>query len=328
MRRAICLLLFPISGLASPLVPPPGFTRELPQTVKGKCVTLPAPFTGTLQFRSKYEGSGPARATLNPQAEAAYQSATKPIADFERGIMTMVWRYKQSGDPRTLACILAGYSTWANAGALQSTDTNHTGRSMRKWALATLATGWLELKFLPGHPLANHHASAETERWLGLLADQVVTDWDGLPLSKTNNHSYWAAWSVMATSVALNRRDLFDWSLKEYRIAASQIDPDGSLPNEKKRGSRALAYHHYALEPLVMMASFAHANRVDLMQENEGALARLAGYVLKRDTADAEWLEPYCSLTQCARPTLARRDAHRPLKNRRLGGDLTVVYGP
>ena len=42
------------------------------------------------------------------------------------------------------------------------------------------------------------------------MADQVVSDWDSLPLEKTNNHSYWAAWSVMATSIATNRRDLFD----------------------------------------------------------------------------------------------------------------------
>jgi poly(beta-D-mannuronate) lyase len=180
--------------------------------------------------------------------------------------MTMVWRYKQSGDPRTLACILAGYLT-ANAGAPSRQTPTTPGDPCASGRWQRLRRAGLN-EIFTRTSLANHHA-AETERWLGLLADQVVTDWDGLPLSKTNNHSYWAAWSVMATSVALNRRDLFDWSLKEYR-AASQIDPDGSLPNEKKRGSGVLAYHHYALEPLVMMASFAHANRVDLMQENEG----------------------------------------------------------
>ncbi|VTP68240.1 Alginate lyase precursor [Leclercia adecarboxylata] len=91
---------------------------------------------------------------------------------------------------------------------------------MRKWALATLASSWLELKFTPGTSLAGQQT---TERWLGQLADRVVQEWDGLPLKSTNNHSYWAAWAVMASAVALDRRDLFAWSLKEYRIAAGQI---------------------------------------------------------------------------------------------------------
>jgi hypothetical protein len=58
----------------------------------------------------------------------------------------------------------------------------------------------------------------------------------------------------MAASVALNRQDLFNWSVKEYRIAAGQIEADGTLPNERQRRERAAAYHNYALQPLVMIA--------------------------------------------------------------------------
>lgn len=318
MRLTLILLLLPAYAFSAPLVPPPGFVKAQPQRQQGKCIPLPAPYTDNLVFRSKYEGSDSARATLNPQAEKAFRAQTKPITDFERGISEMVWHYKQSGDEKTRECILNGFTSWANAGALTSTQTNHTGRSMRKWALATLATSWIELKV----PAKEDRATA---RWLSLLADRVVEDWDGLPLSETNNHSYWAAWSVMAASVALNRRDLFDWSLNEYRIAASQIDENGQLPNEQKRGPRAVAYHQYALQPLVMIASFAKANQVDVAQENHGALARLAGYVLAHDTQD-QWLEPYCDLTKCDNVTLARRDALRPIKNRRLGGQLTLIY--
>ncbi len=112
------------------------------------------------------------------------------------------------------------------------------------------------------------------------MADQVVSDWDNLPLEKTNNHSYWAAWSVMATSVATNRRDLFDWAVKEYKVGVNQVDAQGFLPNELKRQQRALAYHNYALPPLAMIASFAQVNGVDLRQENNSALKRLGDRVL------------------------------------------------
>lgn len=318
------LLLAPGFAFSAPLVPPPGFAKNLAKTVSGKCIALPAPYTGSLNFPSKYEGSDSARATLNPEAEQAFRAQTKQIVDFERGISTMVWRYKRSGDPATLNCLLRGYRDWAKAGALTSTQTNHTGRSMRKWALATLATGWLELKFMPQ---SMPDDTADIDRWLSLLADQVVKDWDGLALSKTNNHSYWAAWSVMATSVAVNRQDLFDWSLKEYRIAAGQIEADGTLPNERQRRERATAYHNYALQPLVMIASFAQANNKDVMQENNHALIRLARYVLQHDKSHLEWLEPYCTLIECDNVTITLRDNSRPLSNRRLGGDLTVLYG-
>jgi len=298
LRLLLCL---PVYALAAPLVPPAGFTRPLPHTASGGCVALPAPFTAPLTLRSKYEGSDSARATLNPQAEQAFRAASKPIVGFERGISEMVWRYKQSGDPHTLRCILDGYATWADAGALLSEETSHTGRAMRKWALAT-------------------------ERWLGQLADRVVQEWDDLPLESTNNHSYWAAWAVMASAVALDRRDLFTWSLKEYRIAAGQIAADGTLANELRRRERAQAYHNYALRPLVMIASFARANQVDVIQENKGALARLAGYVLRQDESHPEWLEPWCAMQHCTSVTLSRLDASRPLQDRRLGGNLTLLY--
>lgn len=326
VKRTLRLLLcLPMFAFAAPLVPPAGFIRALPHTASGGCVPLPAPFTAPLTLRSKYEGSDSARATLNPEAEQAFRAASKPVVGFERGISEMVWRYKQSGDRQTLICILNGYATWAKADALLSGETSHTGRAMRKWALATLASSWLELKFTPGTSLAGQQS---TERWLGQLADRVVQEWDGLPLKSTNNHSYWAAWAVMASAVALNRQDLFDWSLKEYRIAAGQIAADGTLANEQRRRERALVYHNYALQPLVMIASFAGANKVDVIQENNGALARLAGYVLQHNEAHLEWLEPWCAMHPCSPATLSRLDASRPLKDRRLGGNLTLLYQP
>lgn len=325
MRIVLFLACLPVYACAAQLVPPTGFAKPLPHAGHGSCVTLPAPYTADLLFRSKYEGSDSARATLNPDAEKAFRDETKPITDFERGISQMIWRYKYTGDPKTRDCILSGFTQWADANALTSAHTNHTGRSMRKWALATLATGWVELKFMPGSPVKEN---TDIERWLALLADKVVQDWDGLPLAKTNNHSYWAAWSVMAASVALNRQDLFNWSVKEYRIAARQIEADGTLPNERQRRERAAAYHNYALQPLVMIASFAKANGVDLFPENQYALQRLANWVLQHDNRNTDWLVPYCTLVKCDSVTISLRDASPPQKNRRMGGDLTVLYQP
>ena len=351
---ALALALFGSAAQAAGLVPPQGYYAGIEKLKSGgsdfKCEAIPRPYTGKLQFRSKYEGSDKARATLNKASEQAFRDSTASITTLERGVSKQVMQYMRDGRPLQLDCTLEWLSSWASADALMSTDYNHTGKSMRKWALGSLSSAWLHLKFSNSQPLAAHQQQAELiEKWFGRLADQVVKDWSDLPLEKINNHSYWAAWSVMATAVATDRRDLFDWSLKEYRVAANQVDAQGFLPNELKRKQRALAYHNYALPPLAMIASFAQANGVDVRPENNGALERLGKRVLsgakdpspfktksgeKQAMGDLKvdskyaWLEPWCSLYRCNSDVLGRKHDMQPFKSFRLGGDLTRVYDP
>lgn len=350
----LALALFGPAAQAGGLVPPQGYYAgiEKLKTKDGnfRCEPAPRPYTGALQFRSKYEGSDKARATFNAASDKAFRESTEDITTLERGVSKMVGQYMRDGRPAQLDCTLTWLGTWARAGALESTDYNHTGKSMRKWALGSMSGSWLRLKFSNSQPLAAHQAEAELiEKWLARLAEQTVRDWSDLPLEKINNHSYWAAWAVMATAVATDRRDLFDWAVKEYKVGANQVDEQGFLPNELKRKQRALAYHNYALPPLAMIASFAQANGVDLRGENNNALHRLGQKVLygardpsafkkrngeKQDMKDLKidskyaWLEPWCSLYQCSGDTLKRKRGMQPFNNFRLGGDLTRVYDP
>ncbi|MBX8508882.1 mannuronate-specific alginate lyase [Pseudomonas cichorii] len=336
------------------LVPPQGYLAPIEKMKTGshdfQCDAVPKPYTDKLVFRSKYEGSDKARATLNEESEEAFRDATKDITTLERGISKVVMQYMRDGRPEQLDCALNMLTTWAQADALESREFNHTGKSMRKWALGSMASSYLHLKFSESRPLANRQQQTQViEAWFSKLADQVVSDWSNLPMEKINNHSYWAAWSVMATAVATNRRDLFDWAVKEYKIAAFQIDKDGFLPNEVKRRQRALAYHNYALPPLAMIASFSLANGIDLRNENNGALKRLGDRVLagvkdpddfssrggvKQDMSELKkdpkfaWLEPFCSLYSCSPDVIEHKHEMQPFKTFRLGGDLTKVYDP
>jgi poly(beta-D-mannuronate) lyase len=339
-------------GHAAELVPPRGYFAPVEGDAKsgGTCKAPPTPYTAKLEFRSKYEGSDKARSTLNPEAEKAFREKTAAITEMERGVSKMVTDYMRKGQRTQLECSLQWLDSWAQANALLSTEYNHTGMSMRKWALGSMASAYLRLKFSESHPLAPYAAQTQViESWFSRLADQVVHDWSDLPLKKINNHSYWAAWSVMATAVATNRQDLFDWSVAQFRVAASQVDDDGFLPNELKRRQRALAYHNYSLPPLAMIASFAQANNVDLREENDSALKRLGEKVLAgvddqedfdektgkdQDMSELKkhskfsWLEPWCSLYQCSAETLERKDEMGPYKTFRLGGDVTQVFHP
>ncbi|HKE47149.1 MAG TPA: alginate lyase family protein, partial [Rhodanobacteraceae bacterium] len=227
---------------------------------------------------------------------------------------------------------------------------NHTGRSLRKWTLGTLSSAWLKLEFSSTQPLAAYPQQAQAvQAWLGKIGDRVVAEWPETdPVEKINNHYYWAAWSVMATSVVTNRRDLFDWSAKMYGIFADQVDAEGYLPNELARETRALGYNNYAITPVAMMAAFGKANGVDLAGEGHGALKRAADRTLSGiadphvfeaktgkeqdleglDQQDSKlaWLEPYCWTVGCDGATAQKAASIRPMKNRRLGGNLSTLF--
>lgn len=203
--RRISLLIAAVTAASAgaSLQPPAGYQQE-PQhhaTTHFTCPAFPPPFTGALDFTSKYDGSDSARATLNPQADHAFHEQTKAITQLEKVVSQVVTGFAHDGNPARAACVVNGLGAWAKAGALTAPAKNHTGKSMRKWALATLSSSWLQLKFSPVHPLENQKdGAAEVERWLSRLGDLTVADWRDLPLKRVNNHSYWAAWAIMATA--------------------------------------------------------------------------------------------------------------------------------
>jgi poly(beta-D-mannuronate) lyase len=354
LAALVALSLLPLAQAvsAADLVPPEGY-YEAAASQKGQasdCKPTPAPFTGPLNFNSKYEGSGSARDELNDDAYADYTEQTQSITDLESGFSRYVSDYLRFGRPGYVDCGLQWLQQWAQSGALLSDQFTHTGKSRRKWTLASLSSAYLRLKFSGSQPLRGHEEQTrQIEDWLGKLADRVVLDWKDQPLDRINNHQYWAAWSVMATAVALDRHDLFDWAVKQYRIAASQVTTDGYFPNELRRRSRALAYHNYALGPLMMISAFALANGQDLRDENDHAIQRVAENVLAGRTdpqrfADKAqdkqvmddmhknnnfaWVEAYCALYSCSAPTTQWLSSVRPLRTYRLGGDITQLFAP
>jgi poly(beta-D-mannuronate) lyase len=354
MRGALALAALLTGGCfldsKAALVPPDGYFQSAaaPRGREPSCPPAPTPYTGDLHFPSKYSGSDAARDKLNLVAAASYERLTGDVRKLEGGTNRLVERYFDTGQQAYADCAVTWLDSWANAGALLSENYNHTGKSVRKWALGSVAGAYLRLQFSRSEPLKGHAEQSEAiEKWLGQLADQVVKDWNAQPMDRRNNHQYWAAWSVMAAAVVLNRRDLFDWAVEQYRHGMQQVDADGYLPLELSRQTRALAYHNYSMGPLMMIAAFSQANDLDLRQENEGALQRLAqrmqaglqdprifqektGYPQTLEDLQSNnrfaWLEPYCALYSCSKSTEAWRRSIEPLGTYRLGGDLTQLF--
>lgn len=355
IRRVALLLVLAVqaTGVAEASVAvPPGYRQAATaarETPHGDCPAIPAPYTAVLDIPSKYEGSDTARATENPEANARYLAATKPISAMEKGYAALVRQYMRTGSPILLDCTMRWLNRWAEADALMNRAPTHTGRAVRKWALGSLAGSYLRIRHSAGNPLRDDLTRRrQIEAWFGRLADRVITEWPVTdPVEQFNNHYYWSAWSLMAAAAATDRRDLFDASLGYYRVFARQVDADGYLPAELARKTRALSYHAYALGPLAMIAAFAKANGVDVAAEGNGALTRLAnrtfagleapdGFAKRAGAAQDPaslgkrsqwaWLEPYCATVGCDATRQYARQLHGRQVNTRLGGDLTALY--
>ena len=308
------------------------------------CPALPDPVVD-LKMPSKYRSDDSKRETIDPENAAGYEELSSPIYGFMNEISDasdlVVRTHGRQQDAAD--CAIAGLRRWADAGAMLG-DSNGIGDAVRKWELASAALAYLKLDSEVDIAAADR---AAIESWLRRLALRVrkVYGSDLQLNSRNNNHVYWAAWGVTAAGLALDDQGFIDWGRAVYRRALKQIEPDGTLPLETGRGSRALQYHIFAIAPLVAIAETGEVNGVALYREHDSALLRLIDRTLSGlddpswfaakagapqllesavSSANLAWLEFYNR--RFADPRAERwLQELRPMRQRRLGGNLTAL---
>lgn len=309
------------------------------------CASPPKPVRD-LRVDGFYADRGSGSSVVDREAEAGYREATQSITRYEDGLTQISDRYLASKPPNAAlaACVLDWLAVWAAAGAMLG-EASQQGGYVRKWGLAPVAASYLKIR---DEPTLDATKKKAVEQWIRRWARVVRDDYDSTKLeSRRNNHLYWAAWSVGLAAVVLDERALFDWSMEKTRLGLKQIREDGTLPLEMGRKARAYHYHAFASAPLVLTAELAARNGIDLYGEYDGALRRLvartiAGFSddtffatatgVKQDRSGSSkgphvaWLEPYYARTgDLAAVTVIGK--FRPMKERRLGGDMTLQYG-
>ena len=94
---------------AGVLLAPSGFyAPHLALTARGHAANCPPVdvYQGDLSFPSKYEGNGPAKDTINPEANAEFESLTKPMTKLQQ--LSASWSdkvFKGKGSAADLAFI-------------------------------------------------------------------------------------------------------------------------------------------------------------------------------------------------------------------------------
>jgi len=286
------------------------------------------------------------KSVADPELKAQNLAALAPLRGFVAEVTALAdgWMVSRPADARYADRAAEALAAWADSGALLGA-VNRQGGYEREWTLGSLALAYLKIRDAPSVPGPRQ---AAIQRWLCAIAAVVRPPYERMDRnSSSNNHAYWTGLAVAAAGVACQDRGHFAWGLARARIGIAQVGADGLLPLEMARERLALHYHVFALAPLVMLAELGVANGAPLYDENDHALRRLAdrviagladptifeklsGFPQEQLTdpprkADLAWAEPYFARFHDQRlaPWLA---AARPLRDVRLGGDLTAAF--
>ncbi|OJY63761.1 MULTISPECIES: alginate lyase family protein [unclassified Rhizobium] len=240
------------------------------------CPTAPQ-LPVTLKMADYYTDA--AHSIIDPARKKAYDDATRNLRSVQRAVVDMADRYRENGDEAAAACAASFLDSFAAGKALSDGAATNQAVYVQGWMLGSFAVAWLKIR---SDTAISSEQRTSITGWLADIASRNIAYYE--PRSdKTdgrNNHRYWAGFTAMAAGIAANRKDLFDWGVESFKIGARQIEPDGTLPLEMARRSRALHYHIFAAAPLVTLAEMASVNGVDLYADDGKALSRLVHRVV------------------------------------------------
>ena len=309
--------------------------RKLPMMLLGTLLVLTLPIAA----RADACKVPPPISSIDPPGfyddSGGYSGAIRPLHAF-------IGKVNEAADSGDKACLMELLDSWARANALMAPIKGYQGYYERSWAGTDFA-----LALLSFFPQSKKNAPAIPSTITKWLVDMAVATRDANAINRLhNNLVYWAGLDLAATGTLTKRPDLIDAGIARAREGISDIQPNGTLARELKRGDRALHYHNFALIPLVFTAELAQARGVDLYSENNGAIRRLANLVINAVinqnsfsaytstpqhlfpwsfAGDLAWMEPYQARFHDPRlaALIARR---RPFINPRLGGNVTVAW--
>lgn len=302
-----------------------------------------------LVFDTFYEKDDKSASIVDKKALKVYQKSVQPLSAYEAGLSQMANRYVRSNPAREdiAKCALHWLERWAKEDALLGGDVTKNGEFVRKWALASLASAYLQIQ---DDPTLEAKRKKRVEGWLRRVAETVMGDYSRNTelRSRQNNHLYWAAWSVALAAAILDDRLMLEWALDRGRFGIDEIQPNGTLQLELDRKGKALHYHAFAAGPLVYLAEIGAANgATDLYTRNDHGLSRLATRVLSgmedptwfaRKTGTPQnltrsvtsqnlgWVVPYAARF----PSSGAESWIKmltPVIQRRTGGDNLLLYG-
>jgi len=219
---------------------------------------------------------------IDPVKWKAYTESAGPYKKLGDLAVAAADAYQATGSRQAAECVLRLEKSAALDKAFTGKMSSGQAYYVQGWVIGALGIAYLKIR--DSRVVGREDAKLLTP-WMQTVSKQTMDYYDA-QLAKPghengNNHVYWAGVQVGAIAIAANDRTMFNWALAAYRNGVRQITSEGTLPEEMRRGQRALHYHLYAASPLVYIAEFGEDNGIDLYAENNGALKLL----VERSTA-------------------------------------------
>lgn len=214
---------------------------------------------------------------IDPEKMKAYNASSGPYKDLGNRIVDAADTYRATGSRAALECAVQHMEAAAKDGVFTGKMSSGQAYYVQGWTIGGIAIAYLKIR---DSGILNAEQKTAIPQWIVQVVHQTQNYFDTRRKSGTgdaqNNHLYWAGVEIAAAGITANDRSLFDWGIETYHDGVAQIQPDGSLPQEMRRGQRALHYHLYALAPLVYLAEFGEVNGLPLYAERDHALQKLA----------------------------------------------------
>jgi poly(beta-D-mannuronate) lyase len=237
------------------------------------CTAIPS-IARDLTTDGFYRVDDPTHSIIDPVREAAYKASADPVKKAGAIIVSAADSYRTTGSRAAAQCVVDLTVSMAQKQSLTGKMSSNQAYYVQGWIAGAIAIAYLKVR-------ETHLETPEQDKligaWLLAINNQTTAyyDRDSKAGDAQNNHYYWAGVQSTAIGTVANDKHAFDWGIHTYRVGVSQIRPDGTLPREMERGTRALHYHLYALAPMVLLAEFGEANGDDLYALNHGAIHKL-----------------------------------------------------
>ncbi|MBO6895202.1 MAG: alginate lyase family protein [Roseibium sp.] len=312
------------------------------------CPEFPTP-TVSLEFGSRYKADSKSRSDKDVASDAEVTAALKPSDDFVRMLTEVSNTALEKPELAQAAsdCVVSAVGDWANADAFSDMRTV-TAKISYPARVAGIAVAHHQVRPLFAGPEEDR---ALIETWMRVRADEIIAFWEGdaPTLAKKANLRAWAALAIAQIGLILDEPRYLEWGLLSQRIILDTQDPDGSLPLEMRRGKYGLHYQLHALAPMsVTTALLCHAGyrnsehyealleqavhfsleaieNPEIVEQINGKKQTIKPGLHAQKNFNIAWLEPYLNFN--FEPELDKRlGEFRPLKNSKLGGDLTLQF--
>jgi poly(beta-D-mannuronate) lyase len=214
---------------------------------------------------------------IDPEKWKAYVASSGPVKKLGQQVVDAADDYRTTGSREAAVCALQHMDAAAKDGVFTGKMSSNQAYYVQGWVIGAIAISYLKIR---DSGLVTTEQKHNILPWIVKVVQQTMNYYDTRRKKATgdaqNNHLYWAGVEISAAGIAANDRKLFDWGMDAYRAGVEEIEPDGTLPLEMKRGQRALHYHLFAVSPLVYLAEFGQDNGLNLYAAHDFAIKKLA----------------------------------------------------